>query len=279
MIWFRDRREELVQSFHGSVFVVYRKHKDHARLPFFVNYIYLKYENTINKETSDFRNSQEFGFFQQRTRVTALILARGGSKSIKLKNLVKVGNVTLLARSINALFGANAFESIWVSTDHELIAQEARKGGAQVHNRSAESATDEATSIFAVQEFLHYHPEVEVLALVQCTSPFIRAEYLQAAFSEIASGASCAFSVTRSFKLRWKKTPSGLTSLNFNPSRRPRRQDWEGELIENGMFYFAKADLLRRGLFQNDECSAVIVRPEDSLDVDTPWHLEAARAL
>lgn len=40
--------------------------------------------------------------------------------------------------------------------------------------------------------------------------------------------------------------------LNFDPQRRPRRQDWNGELVENGMVYVAKRSLLLRGLFQNE---------------------------
>lgn len=59
--------------------------------------------------------------------VTALILARGGSKGIPLKNIVKLGNSTLLGRALNTLNQCNFFEDIWVSTDHEKIAEEAKK--------------------------------------------------------------------------------------------------------------------------------------------------------
>lgn len=59
--------------------------------------------------------------------VTALILARGGSKGIPLKNIVKLGNSTLLGRSLSTLNQCNFFEDIWVSTDHEKIAEEAKK--------------------------------------------------------------------------------------------------------------------------------------------------------
>ena len=37
---------------------------------------------------------------------------------------------------------------------------------------------------------------------------------------------------------------------NLKPARRPRRQDWDGELSENGSFYFATRELLMNGLFQ-----------------------------
>ena len=46
--------------------------------------------------------------------------------------------------------------------------------------------------------------------------------------------------------------PNKNTSpLNFDPANRPRRQDWSGDLVENGMFYFARRELvLEHGILQ-----------------------------
>lgn len=57
---------------------------------------------------------------------SVLILARGGSKGIPLKNIQKVGGITLLARTILTAKRAGFFD-ITVSTDHPLIALEALK--------------------------------------------------------------------------------------------------------------------------------------------------------
>lgn len=57
--------------------------------------------------------------------MVALILARGGSKGIPLKNLVNINGLSLLARSISIIKNSNAFADIWVSTDHPLIGAEA----------------------------------------------------------------------------------------------------------------------------------------------------------
>ncbi|CAL8405211.1 unnamed protein product [Arctogadus glacialis] len=48
------------------------------------------------------------------------------------------------------------------------------------------------------------------------------------------------------------QTSDGVTApLNMNPNKRPRRQDWDGELCENGSFYFASRDLiLNHGVLQ-----------------------------
>lgn len=43
-----------------------------------------------------------------------------------------------------------------------------------------------------------------------------------------------------------------LKAINFKPEKRPRRQDWPGELVETGMFYFIRRKLIEKGFIQND---------------------------
>ncbi|XP_031353258.1 N-acylneuraminate cytidylyltransferase isoform X2 [Photinus pyralis] len=181
--------------------------------------------------------------------LAVLILARGGSKAIPLKNLAKVGDKSLLSRSLQVILEVAAFDSVWVSTDNFAIYEEAIKNDVNVHWRSAKSATDEAPSILAVQEFLIDHPYIDAVALVQCTSPFLKGTYLQQA-AMLLSGSDCVFSVTRSHNLRWKTIEGELVPLNFDPKRRPRRQDF-GEFVENGMFYFSTRRLIEKGYLQN----------------------------
>lgn len=61
--------------------------------------------------------------FLKDIHLAALILARGGSKSIPLKNIAFVGNRTLLERSLSAIKATEGFTSIWVSTDHHKISE------------------------------------------------------------------------------------------------------------------------------------------------------------
>ena len=71
----------------------------------------------------------------------ALILARGGSKEIPLKNLVKLRGKPLLSWALEAILRFAGFDSVWVSTDHELIEGEAlRHEGVSVFHRSKEFA-------------------------------------------------------------------------------------------------------------------------------------------
>lgn len=100
-----------------------------------------------------------------------------------------------------------------------------------VHWRDPQTALDSTSSMESVQEFIKYHPAVNRLALVQCTSPFITREFLRQAVKKFRT-RDCVFSAVRSFKLRWNcdEKSGKCHPLNFNYKKRPRRQDWNGEL-------------------------------------------------
>ncbi|XP_055309383.1 N-acylneuraminate cytidylyltransferase isoform X2 [Sitodiplosis mosellana] len=217
--------------------------------------------------------------------IVALILARGGSKGIPYKNIAKIAGVSLLGRALRVIHNCrNCFQEVWVSTDNEMIAKEARRYNANVHYRSEHSARDEATSIESIQEFLGGHSHVHNIALIQCTSVFIYEYYLERAANIFnrQPDIDCAFSVQRSWKLRWQQVANSnrLKAINFDPKKRPRRQDWAGELIETGMFYFMRRNLVEnQGLLQNDGCKFVEIDGKHALEIDDPFQLAIANVL
>ena len=64
--------------------------------------------------------------------LVALICARGGSKGIKNKNLLKIKNKSLIRISIEHAKKIKSIKRIFVSTDSKIIAKEAIKYGAEV---------------------------------------------------------------------------------------------------------------------------------------------------
>ncbi|XP_020713560.1 N-acylneuraminate cytidylyltransferase A isoform X2 [Ceratitis capitata] len=214
------------------------------------------------------------------SEIHALILARGGSKGILNKNLQEIDGISLLARTINVLNSSNLFEHIWVSTDNEEIKQEALKFGARVHDRDPFYAQDSTTSLESVKEFLRAHNNVEKFALFQCTSVFLKNQYIIEALKQFVS-KDCVFAATRSHKLRWQRqADEAVIPLNFDPMHRPRRQDWLGELIETGMFYFATRHLVvTENRFQNEKCGIVEIDPADAMEIDTYTDVVVAQCL
>ncbi|KAB7498754.1 N-acylneuraminate cytidylyltransferase, partial [Armadillidium nasatum] len=172
------------------------------------------------------------------------------------------------------------FSSIFVSTDCDKIESLAKEEEAFVHRRADYTATDEASSVLAVQEFLQYHNDIENICLVQCTSPFLKESYLKEGFALFTNNSEwdSVFSVTRRRILRWSEDlPS--KPLNFDIRNRPRRQTFSGDLCENGMFYFAKRSFIDEGLLQGGRCCFVEISEEDSFDIDSPLDLFLAQQL
>jgi CMP-N,N'-diacetyllegionaminic acid synthase len=88
-----------------------------------------------------------------RVEVLALIPARGGSKSVPRKNLLKVAGKPLIAYSIGHARACSLITRTIVSTDDAEIAEVARQFGAEVpFMRPAEFASDAATDL---QVFRH----------------------------------------------------------------------------------------------------------------------------
>ncbi|XP_071960689.1 N-acylneuraminate cytidylyltransferase-like [Antedon mediterranea] len=201
-----------------------------------------------------------------------IILARGGSKGIKLKNIKPLAGQPLISWVLRAAIDSGVFDSVWVSTDHDEIARVGAEWGAKVFRRSAHSARDSATSLEGVQELLQAHPEIDLVGQIQCTAPCLHPWHIQGPARMLRQdGFDSVFAVVRSHSFRWQEVPKGdiTEPLNLDPANRPRRQDWDGELLENGSFYFAKRQLLLDGYFQGGKVGYFEMAPEYSVDIDT----------
>ncbi|XP_047241119.1 N-acylneuraminate cytidylyltransferase-like [Girardinichthys multiradiatus] len=219
--------------------------------------------------------------------VAALILARGGSKGIPLKNIKTLAGVPLIGWVLRAAIDCRKFDSVWVSTDHDEIEKVAKSWGAEVHRRSQEVSRDCSTSLETIQEFLEKHPDVTVVCNIQATSPCLHPSHLQEALKKITEdGFDSVFSVVRRHQFRWKEVKEGSDQCtqpeNLNPKNRPRRQDWDGELYENGSFYFATRDLImKEGCLQGGKVAYFEMELQHSvdIDVDIDWPVAEQRVL
>uniref|UniRef100_A0AAZ3P531 N-acylneuraminate cytidylyltransferase n=1 Tax=Oncorhynchus tshawytscha TaxID=74940 RepID=A0AAZ3P531_ONCTS len=221
----------------------------------------------------------------EKRHIAALILARGGSKGIPLKNIKMLAGVPLIGWVLRAAVDSKQFDSVWVSTDHDDIEKVAKAWGAQVHRRSPEVSKDSSSSLDTIQEFARLNPEVEVICHIQATSPCLHPFHLKEALEMITKqGFTSVFSVVRRHHFRWQEVKKGgslaTQPLNLDPCNRPRRQDWDGELCENGSFYIYTRATIERGL-QGGKWAYYEMLPEYSvdIDVDIDWPVAEQRVL
>ncbi len=170
--------------------------------------------------------------------VIAFIAARGGSKSIIKKNIKLFCGKPLIYWSLQELQDSNVNEII-VSTDCDEIKSlviSFQLSKVIVFDRNKDNALDVSSTESAILEYIN-HVNVNdnnIFMLVQLTSPFTKALDFNNGiklFAEYDSVLSCS----ESKRFLWKDGKP----LNYDIYNRPRRQDFEGELMENGAFYIS----------------------------------------
>ncbi|WP_028812224.1 acylneuraminate cytidylyltransferase [Streptomyces flavidovirens] len=226
-------------------------------------------------------------------RVLAVIPARGGSKGVPAKNLAPVGGVPLVARAVRACLGAGLVTDVVVSTDDPAIAAAARGAGAALGEadrlhcvpRPADIAGDTATSEAAVLHAMDAHEAmhgavVDVVLLVQCTSPFLTSEDVEGvAAAVVEDGADTAHTVAPFHGFVWREEDTA-TGVNHDKSFRPRRQDRPRDFLETGAAYAMDAAGFRKAGHRFFGRTALVVTdPARVLEIDDPHDLARARAL
>ncbi|XP_031674346.1 N-acylneuraminate cytidylyltransferase-like, partial [Oncorhynchus kisutch] len=146
----------------------------------------------------------------EKRHIAALILARGGSKGIPLKNIKMLAGVPISGWVLRAAVDSKQFDSVWVSTDHDDIEKVAKAWGAQVHRRSPEVSKDSSSSLDTIQEFARLNPEVDVICHIQATSPCLHPFHLKEALEMITKqGFTSVLSVVRLHHFRWQEVKKG----------------------------------------------------------------------
>lgn len=134
--------------------------------------------------------------------VLGLVPARGGSKSVPLKNIQPVRGKPLIAYTIESARAARRLSRLIVSTDHEAIARIARDCGAEVpFLRPAELAADDTLDQPVLLHALRwlanhegYAPDYVVV--LRPTSPLRQPEHIDGAIEvALVTGADVVKSV------------------------------------------------------------------------------------
>jgi CMP-N-acetylneuraminic acid synthetase/SAM-dependent methyltransferase len=217
-------------------------------------------------------------------KVLAVIPARGGSKGIPHKNLTIVAGRPLLAYTADAARGSSRLTRVIVSTDDEAIAAAARALGLEVpFVRPAALAADEAPMLPVLQHALAAMRErgfaADVVVLLQPTSPRRQSQHIDAAVDLLErTGADSVVSVVEvphQFNPVSVMRLEGDRLLSFIEGPLvTRRQDKPRVFARNGPAVLTvRTSVLERGSLYGDDCRALVMSAEESLDIDTPRDL------
>ena len=211
----------------------------------------------------------------------AFIPVRGGSKSIPKKNIKDFLGVPLLTRTLEVLEDCSMFTKIVVATDCETIrkvAEASQDERVVVYNREAINATDTASTESVMLEYLEKveHPKGMHFYLIQVTNPFMEPEDFYKAEELMKNHDSCVtVTPVKSFIWSHKGHPQ-----NYNVFDRPRRQDFEGYLVENGAFYVSTVgDILLTRNRVSGSIGMLKMKKYSFVELDEPEDWTVAEAL
>lgn len=173
-------------------------------------------------------------------KVIAFIPVRGGSKSIPLKNIKPFCGKPLVCWNIEALEVCPEVDEVIVATDSDDIwntVESRNYKKTTLYRRSAENACDTASTESVMLEYIHYaNLEAEnIFMLVQATSPLTETKHFTEALQMYDKGEyDSVITCVRNYRFFWNEDG---TSMNYDYMNRPRRQNFNGMLMENGAFY------------------------------------------
>ena len=178
----------------------------------------------------------------------AFIPVRGGSKSIPLKNIKLFCGKPLVYWVAKAASDCSCIDKVYVSTDCKEISEvvnDLALPKIQLVKRSIETATDSSSTELAMLEFAQLY-DFQNIVLIQATSPLLMTDDLHNGFDVFFKpGVDSVVSVVRQKRFIWSKSKNGsVQSVNYDPKKRPRRQEWDGFLVENGAFYITSKRML-----------------------------------
>lgn len=205
----------------------------------------------------------------------AFIPVRGGSKSIPLKNIKMMCGQPLVYWVVRAACECRHIDAVYVSTDSQEIRQAVEGFGlekVQVVDRSADTATDQATTESAMLEFAARHV-FDTMVLIQATAPLLEGADLDRGFDTyLQPDVDSVLSVVRQKRFIWNADNDGnVAPINYRIDARPRRQDFDGFLVENGAFYITSREALLRTQNRMSGCIRAVEMPEETFyEIDEP---------
>lgn len=208
-----------------------------------------------------------------------IIPLRKGSKSIVGKNKRKMVGRPLFTWVLKEAIFSNLDEIVVFTDDTNIITfvethyQWSPKVKALLRND--QNATDTASTESALLEFSEkINQAFDVLCLLQATSPFTTSKTINQSLEAIQSNTyDATLTVVNTHRFTWN---SNGTPINYDVFNRPRRQDFEGLLIENGAVYCTTKQAFIKSKNRVSGNIKLIPMPEESLyeiDSETDWQI------
>jgi len=209
----------------------------------------------------------------------AIIPARGGSKSIPNKNIVKIAGKPLIQYTIDAARSSKLVDKVVVSSDSEEILNISEVLGAECVQRPGELAQDTTPTApvigHVISYFANQNQYFDQIVLLQPTSPLRTSQDIDDALSLLQkTQKSNLISVVEPAILPHKcfvvDDDGFLRGVVDDESPFMRRQDLPQTYYPNGAIYiFETQEFLKTNQIPMEAVIPFVMPPDKSTDIDT----------
>jgi CMP-N,N'-diacetyllegionaminic acid synthase len=221
--------------------------------------------------------------------VWAIVTARGGSKSIPLKNLVLVNKTPLLDYGVLASRASQCFDRIICSTEDKSIKKRALELGIEVDYRPESLCGDDISSRAVIKNLLmrtKYADIPDLVAIIQPTSIFLRPADIRQLLdrmildSTALSGQTLARPPHNHHAWNQRQLSDGRVSFYFEERKKAFNKQRKPDFYIFGNLVMCRSQSLLDGndVFAEPSAAVEIEWPYD-FDLDGPNDLKVAEVL
>ena len=221
-------------------------------------------------------------------KVISIILARGGSKGLPKKNILKINNKPLVSYSIEASLKSKYISKTIVSSDSQEIIDISKRCGAEILKRAENLSGDHITSetvISNVLDNISNIDEYDYLVLLQPTSPLRNEKHIDEAFeivfnAQADSLISCKKIDNAPLKAFILDKNNYLRGISNNTYPFMRRQDLPPLFMPNGAIYISRVkEFKKNSTLFSEKTMMYEMDNNSSIDIDNWDDLKIAESL
>jgi CMP-N-acetylneuraminic acid synthetase len=219
----------------------------------------------------------------------AFVFARGGSKGLPGKNILKINGIPLLAYSINIAQSINEIQKCFVSTDSDEIAEIAKNYGATVIHRPAKLCHDNSPEWLSWQHSINWVrnniSDFDKFISLPTTAPLRLPEDVKKCLSRLDSKTDIVLTMSESHRSPWfnmvsKNVDENLQLIIEDKNNPTRRQDAPVSYDLTTVAYVARPDfIMNNKSIWDGKSKGVIIPAERAIDVDTELDFRVAKLL
>lgn len=225
-------------------------------------------------------------------KILGFIPARGGSKGVPGKNILRLGDTELIGRAIQTAQESGCLDRLWISTDDAKTAEVAQRFGVEVPwLRPAELAQDNSALSDVLFHFLNrvkqdegYEPDA--IMILQPTSPFRKAQTIREAVELFSKHhGESVISVTAARSHPYWCYQIGTDKGTLKPFIRhegpppPRQKFPDAYTLDGSIYLISTHNFLKTKSFFSESDHPLIVPEDEALDIDTPFDWEIVQGL